>query len=60
MTDAGVNFKSIEYPGATHAFTNPQATEIGQKFNMPIAYNKEADEKSWAEMRSFFAEVFKK
>jgi dienelactone hydrolase len=26
------------YDGATHAFTNPAATENGKKFNIPIAY----------------------
>ena len=58
MTMAQVNFRSIEYPGATHAFTNPKATEMGEKFKLPIAYNKEADEKSWAEMQSFYYQTF--
>lgn len=49
-------FKS--YPNATHAFTNPAATEKGKKFNMPIAYNREADSTSWADMREFFGSVF--
>lgn len=60
MTDAGAHFKSINYPGATHAFTNPAATERGKKFNLPIAYNEEADKKSWDEMISFFGKIFKK
>lgn len=37
----------IEYPNATHAFSNPKATETGQKFGMPIEYNEVADIKSW-------------
>jgi dienelactone hydrolase len=48
-----------EYPGATHAFTNPDATKIGQQFNMPIAYNAAADTASWKEMRIFFDRIFK-
>jgi dienelactone hydrolase len=48
-----------EYPGATHAFTNPDATKIGQQFNMPIAYNAAADTASWKEMRTFFDRIFK-
>jgi len=60
MTSAGAEFKFIVYPGAMHAFTNPAATELGKKFNIPIAYNKKADEKSWNDMKKFFAEVFKK
>jgi dienelactone hydrolase len=58
MTAAGVTYKSIDYPGATHAFTNPDATALGQKFNLPIAYNQEADQKSWDEMKAFFARLF--
>ncbi len=58
MTDAGARFKSIDYPGATHAFTNPAATEIGEKFNLPIAYDAEADKKSFAEMQAFLKRIF--
>jgi dienelactone hydrolase len=59
MSDADIDYKVISYPGALHAFTNPAATSNGKKFNIPIAYNKEADEKSWAEMKEFFKEIFK-
>jgi dienelactone hydrolase len=59
MTAAGVTFKSIDYPGATHAFSNPEATEIGKKFNMPIAYDAAADAKSWEEMKKFFGLLFR-
>jgi dienelactone hydrolase len=59
MSDAGVDYKFINYPGAVHSFTNPIADSVGKKFNMPLAYNKEADEKSWAEMQTLFNEVFK-
>ena len=59
MEAAGVDYTFINYPGAKHAFTNPDADKFGEKFNMPLAYNAEADKKSWAEMRRFFAELFK-
>jgi dienelactone hydrolase len=58
MNSAGVDFKFISYKGALHAFTNPAATELGKKFNMPIAYNKIGDRKSWKEMRIFFKKIF--
>ena len=48
------------YPNATHAFTNPAATETGKKFNMPIEYNAEADKDSWNDMKMFFGMIFKK
>jgi dienelactone hydrolase len=60
MNSAGVDFKFLSYKGALHAFTNPDATELGRKFNMPIAYNKAGDENSWKEMRIFLKKVFKK
>ena len=48
------------YPGATHAFTNPDATENGKKFNMPIEYNEKADNDSWNDMKVFLTKIFKK
>lgn len=48
-----------DYPGATHAFTNPDATATGKRFNMPIAYNEAADKNSWNDMKDFFAKIFK-
>ena len=54
---AAYTFKS--YPGATHAFSNPDATAMGQKFQIPIAYNAAADTASWNEMKTFFATLFK-
>lgn len=59
MVDAGINFKFVNYPEAVHSFTNPDADSLGKKFNMPIAYNKQADENSWSEMQKFFEEIFK-
>ncbi len=59
MQDAGVAFTFIDYPGAVHAFTNPAATENGKKFNLPLAYDADADKKSWAEMQGFLQTVLK-
>jgi len=59
MDSAKVDYQYISYPGAVHAFTNPQATALGKKFNIPIAYDADADKKSTAEAKVFFAEVFK-
>lgn len=60
MTDAGVDMKFIAYPGAVHAFTNPAATENGKKFDLPLAYNEEADTQSWAELVGFLAALYPK
>ena len=60
MTAAGADFKFVSYPGAVHSFTNPDATEMGKKFNMPIAYNEKADKESWDEMKRFLNTVLEK
>lgn len=57
-TKAKADLKFINYPGAKHAFTNPGATEKGKEFNIPLAYNKSADEASWQEMTALFKSVF--
>jgi dienelactone hydrolase len=59
MQAAGVTFAFVDYPGATHAFTNPAATALGRKFDLPIAYDAEADRKSWEEMQRFLGAVLK-
>ncbi|MDH5633965.1 MAG: dienelactone hydrolase family protein [Gammaproteobacteria bacterium] len=53
MKAAGADMTFKQYEGAVHAFTNPGATELGKKFNIPLAYNETADKASWAEMKSF-------
>jgi dienelactone hydrolase len=59
MNNSKIDYKLINYPGAKHSFTNPAADSLGKKYDMPLAYNKEADEKSWEAMKNFFAEIFK-
>lgn len=59
MEGAGVNYKVVTYPGATHAFTNPEADEYGRKFNLPLAYNAAADKDSWDKGLAFLADAFK-
>jgi dienelactone hydrolase len=58
LDSAGVPYTVKVYPGATHAFSNPNATAAGQKFKIPIAYNEAADKGSWNEMKTFFSTIF--
>ena len=60
MTSAGADFQFFSYPGAIHSFTNPEADALGKKFNMPIAYNMDADQKSWEVLKKFFSAIFEK
>ena len=60
MDNAGANYRIVTYPGAKHAFTNPDADELGKKFKMPIAYDANADKDSWQQAMVFLREVFGK
>lgn len=51
MKAAGVRAEVITYPGVKHSFTNPDAGKAGME---ALAYDKDADEKSWAAMLRFF------
>jgi dienelactone hydrolase len=59
MDSVGANYSFIAYPDATHAFTNPDATEKGKEFKIPIAYNEAADKKSWEDMKAFLEKIFR-
>jgi dienelactone hydrolase len=59
MKAANADFRVISYPGALHSFTNSEATELGKKFKMPVAYNAKADKASWSEMKGFLSTVLK-
>lgn len=58
MDSAGADYTFKVYPGATHAFTNPDADKKAAEFNMPIRYNGAADTASWQDMQAFFAKIF--
>lgn len=60
MEVAKVNYRIVDYPGAMHSFTNPDATGKGRKFKLPLAYDADADRRSKAEMLKFFSEIFDK
>ncbi len=55
MDDAKVPYKFIAYPGAVHAFTNPDA---GNDPSKPTAYNPQAATAAYGEMSAFFERMF--
>ena len=59
MDSIGADYKFISYPGSTHAFSNPNASKMGEQFKIPIAYNAAADSASWKDMQDFFGRIFK-
>ncbi|HMR83718.1 MAG TPA: dienelactone hydrolase family protein [Niabella sp.] len=59
MDNAGADYTFIGYPDAKHAFSNPNATAVGEKYKLDIAYNEAADKASWEELKTFLSTVFK-
>lgn len=55
LDKGGVNYKFINYPGAVHSFTVPDADRRGMK---GAAYNAAADKQSWEEMDKLLKQVF--
>ncbi len=58
MDSIGADYNYVAYPGVKHSFTSKEADANGEKFGLPLAYDAEADEKSWASLQELFAEAF--
>ena len=56
MREARADWQFNIYSGAKHSFTNPNAARYGIS---ALAYNAEADRRSWQAMKDFFREIFK-
>ena len=54
---AKVDYQFIDYAGAVHAFTNPDAGKAGMK---GVTYDEKADKRSWRLMQDLFKETFGK
>lgn len=58
MDSVQANYKYIAYENASHSFTSKAADSLAKEFDLPLAYQQEADEKSWAELQKLLDEVF--
>lgn len=58
MDSLDKNYTYIAYADAVHGYTNPGADSLGKKFELPLAYNEEADTKSWEELKKMFSEIY--
>ena len=56
MRQAKVDWQLVAYGNAVHSFTDWNA---GSDNSNGAAYNKHADERSWAAMKTFFGEILK-
>jgi dienelactone hydrolase len=57
MDKAGADYRFVELPAAKHGFSNPDA-DAHKGHGLDLGYQKEADERSWADMQALFKEVF--
>jgi dienelactone hydrolase len=57
---AHLDYQFINYSGALHGFTNPNATKLAAENNMSaiVGYNETAARRSWAHMTLFLNELF--
>ena len=61
LDDAKIDYQFVQYAGAYHAFTNPDADAMAAAnpgMKGFIGYSPTADHRSWADMQVFFAEIF--
>mgnify|MGYP001591639819 FL=1 len=57
MASAKADYKFVNYPRTKHLFTRPDADALAKKYNLPLAYDAEADKQSWVEMQVFFKHI---
>ncbi len=57
MDSVALPYEFVNYPGAVHGFTNPDATAKGEEYGLPLRYSPEADRDSWEKLQTFFDEV---
>jgi len=60
LNASGIKFELKSYPGAQHSFTNPEATAMGKRTNLPLVYDDAADKDSWNRMQEFLDGIFGK
>lgn len=58
MQDAEADLTLVSFPKVLHSFTNPDADKVAEEFDMPIAYNQQAAERSWEGTMRLYDEVF--
>lgn len=59
LDSIGAKYQYISYPGVKHSFTSKEADANGKKFNLPLAYDAEADKQSWNSLQELLGDVFK-
>lgn len=59
MQNAEADFSVTSFPGVKHSFMNPGADEVARKYGMPIAYDRDAAERSREGTLRFYQDIFR-
>ena len=60
LAELGYVALAVDMYGEGKQAQHPDADHYAKKFNLPLGYNADADKKSWADMQTFFKDVFGK
>lgn len=58
LDSINADYTYVSYPGVKHSFTSKEADANGEKFSLPLAYDADADAKSWESLQKLFLEAF--
>ena len=58
MDTAQADYQVLLLEDAKHGFSNPQADVNAEKYGIDLGYQQQADDQSWAAMRTLFDSVF--
>nr|WP_299068097.1 dienelactone hydrolase family protein [uncultured Allomuricauda sp.] len=58
MDSIQANYEYVSYPGVKHSFTSKDADVNGEKFQLPLVYDADADKKSWESLQLLLKETF--
>ncbi len=57
MDSINADYQYIAYPGVKHSFTSKAADANGEKFGLPLAYDADADAKSWERLQKLLEDA---
>ena len=57
MDSIGAKYEYVSFPGVKHSFTSKEADANGEKFDLPLAYDADADQQSWDKLLSLLSET---
>ncbi|KQC29101.1 dienelactone hydrolase family protein [Flagellimonas eckloniae] len=58
MDSIQAKYEYVSYPGVKHSFTSKDADVNGEKFQLPLVYDADADKKSWESLQILLKETF--